>query len=237
MIRAFQQIVLIALLAGVVSAAEWDSKPFPNWSDKLVIRLVTDSPWAKGIDVPLTWKKREERPLTPQDVPGATPQSAGRMGSPVGGIGAGKPKMPLGVDLIVRWASALPVRQAKALYKQRNEKTGVQNPSDLIEMQSPDYVLEIYGIPAEVAHLGTESVEAIAMSSAWLRTKSGRLLKPNRVEAQVHALTLTLLIHFPRKEAITLKDQEVECFVDMQIFQARAKFKLDSMKYLGSLEM
>lgn len=237
MIRAFQQILLIALVANVVSAADWDSKPFPDWPEKTVLRLVTDSPWAKQIDVPLEWKKREERPLTPQDVPGATPQGAAKAGSPVGGIGAGKPKMPLGADLIVRWASALPVRQAKALYKQRNERTEVRNPSDLIEARSSDYVLEIYGIPAEVAHLGTESVEAVAMSSAWLRTKSGRLLKPNRVEAKVHALTLTLLIHFSRDAAITLKDQEVECFVDMQIFQAKAKFKLDSMKYLGALEM
>ena len=49
MIRAVQFILLFALLTGVVSAADWDSKPFPGWSERTVIGFVCDSPWAKQI--------------------------------------------------------------------------------------------------------------------------------------------------------------------------------------------
>jgi hypothetical protein len=40
-------VVVWAVLAAVVSAAEvWDTKPFTQWSDKDVNKLLTDSPWA-----------------------------------------------------------------------------------------------------------------------------------------------------------------------------------------------
>lgn len=224
--------------ASITVSADWKGKPFPKWSDGDVARVVTDSPWAKSKKVNLTWVKREPTGVDIKDIPGTTPSSKLPSGmSPVGGIGVPRNKLPSDADMIVRWASALPVRQAKALFKYRNEKTGTENPSDLISAPEPGYVVEIYGAPAEVAHNGTESVEAVAYASAYLRTAKGRTIRPNRVDAKLSALSVTIFVHFPRTEPIQTSDNEVEFFVDMQIFSVREKFKVDQMKYLGHLEM
>ena len=232
------RVTLLALSITVVAlGADWDESPFPKWSEETVLRLVTDSPWAKTQNVELTWRRRDDRPFTPKDVPGTTPRGADSGLGPLGGIGVPREKLPTETDLIVRWASALPIRQAVALYRQRNEKRQVGNPSDLIAAPEEDYVVEVFGIPAEVAHMGTESVEAVVRQSAWLRTKSGRTIRSNRVEAKLSALTLSVLIHFPRTEPVALDDGEIECYANFQIFTVRGRFKLKPMVYLGHLEL
>ena len=157
--------------------------------------------------------------------------------SPVGGIGAKKPKMPGDADIIVRWASALPIRQAKALYQQRDEKLPARRATELVAARGGGYVLELHGVPAEVAHQGPETVADIARQSVVMRTKAGRVLRPAKAEARVHALTMTILVTFSDAEPIGLADREVEVTGDIQIFKFRATFPVARMVYLGNLEM
>jgi hypothetical protein len=182
------------------------------------------------------WQKKNEQPITPRDIPGADP-NAQKIGGPVPGIGVPRTSLPERATFIVRWASALPIRHAKALYKQRDEKLDAAKLNELIGVAGDDYILEIYGVPAEVAHKGTGSVEMVVKQSAYLRTKSGRTIRPTLVEASLHSLTMTIMVHFPRSSALTLADQEVECYADLQIFDFREKFKLSSMVYQNHLEL
>ena len=235
--QAWRISLLVFSIAGVATPADWDKNQFPNWSEETLLRIVTDSPWAKVQKVDLTWRKRDEPQVTYKDIPGTSPRGASAGAGPLGGIGAPKPKLPQDADLIIRWAGALPVRQAIALYRQRHERPEIKNPSDLISAPQDGYVIEIFGVPAEVAHSGTESVEAIVQQSAWLRTKAGRTLRPSRVEAKLNGLNLTVLIHFPGREPFRLDDKEIECYADFQVFSVREKFKLSPMVYLGHLEI
>lgn len=232
------RLFLIALLLAVPAMPEdWKDKPFPNWSDDDVARMVTDSPWAKAKSVRLKWVKDDYRGITYKDIPGADHSPTVSGGSPVGGIGVPRSSLPDRATFLLRWASALPVRRAKALYKQRDEKLDGARLNELTGTQGNDYVLEIYGVPAEVAHLGTGSVELIVTRSAYLRTKSGRTIRPSRVEAQLHATSMTILVHFPRTPPIQLSDGEIECYADLQVFEVKEKFKLSSMMYLDHLEL
>ncbi len=236
-------LILIPLLGVSAFAGDgWKKTSFPDWSNDAVIDLVTDSPWAKPETVNLTWKKYEGRPFTPLDVPGVnrSPTAQPGMiqgGSPVGGIGAAKPKTPGDADILIRWASALPVRQAKALYRQRDEKLPVPKATEFIAPRGGGYVLEIYGVPAEVAHQGPETVADIARQSVYLKTKTGRTLRPQRAEANVNGLKLTILVYFSDADPIRLEDGEVEAIGDIQIFKFRARFPLKPMVYLGRLEI
>jgi hypothetical protein len=47
-------ILLLATLQ-ILPAADWKDKPFPDWSDSAVLRLVADSPWAKSKTVRINW--------------------------------------------------------------------------------------------------------------------------------------------------------------------------------------
>jgi hypothetical protein len=214
---------------------------FPNWDDHAVLRMLTDSPWAKPRTVRIEWRKKEDQPFSYKDVPGADRgnQIPTAGGSPVGGIGAGVPRthLPERADLIVRWASALPMRHAKALYRQRSEKLSPDRMNELVGEADQDYVLEIFGVPALVAHQGTGSVESVIRQSAWLETKTGRRLRPNRVEATLHGLDLIVLVHFPRSNPIQATDKELEFYADLQVFDVREKFKLSTMVYQSHLEL
>jgi hypothetical protein len=224
-------------LSFLLLGADWKDSPFPNWSEDAVLRLLTDSPWAKPKSIHFTWTKRDEQPISYKDIPGADPNPTIKGGSPVGGIGAPKSKLPDKADIIIRWVSALPERHAKALYRQRDEKKDPRNVSDLIGPPEADYVLEIFGVPAVVAHQGAGSVELAARQSTWLRTKTGRTIRSNRVQVLLQGLTISILIYFPRTEPIRLEDKEIECYGNLQLFDFRERFKLSSMVYLGHLEL
>jgi len=230
-------LVMVVMAAGMWAAANWKQAPFPNWSEDVVLELLTDSPWAKPRTVPIAWSKREEKPFSYKDVPGADPTRKIESGSPVGGIGAPKPKLPDRADLIVRWASALPVRQATALYRQRDENLDAAKRNELIGTPPADYIVELFGVPTMVAHKGAESVEAVLLLSSVLRTKDGRLLKPSKVSVRAMGLSLDIRIHFPRTTPLRLSDKEVEFSADLQVFPVKEKFKLSEMQYLGSLEL
>lgn len=220
--------VLLSFAAVLAIAA---APPLPKWNERQVMKTVTDSPWAHRSTVPLTWRKDKERPITHRDIPGADPvreRTGGGLG-PLGGIGAPpKDTLPHKADLILRWASALPVRQAKAIFTKKD--------SHLAEFGA-HYTIEIFGLPAEIAHMGVESVEAIAMSGVVLRTKSGRTLKPSGAEARLQGASLTLFVHFPRKEPLRLDDEFIQIDGDLQVVRFSERFLLKKMEYGGNLEI
>lgn len=221
--------MIIAIVAAALALAAQPA--LPDWNERQVLKLVTDSPWAQRMTVPLRWKKQERRALLPREIPGADPvheRTGGGLG-PLGGIGAPpKDHLPHKADLILRWASALPVRQAKAIY--------TKNPAGIAEFGN-QRTLEIFGLPAEIAHLGAESVEALALSNIVLRTKSGKTIKPNGADARVHGSGLTLFVHFPKSEPLTKDDSFIQIDGDMQIFRFTARFLLKNMEYSGALEL
>lgn len=226
---------LAALAASGVRAAEWDTKKFPGWNEETVMKLLTDSPWAKPKSAHVTWTRQEERPITYKDVPGAQQTKQTPIGSPVGGIGAPKPKLPDKVDFILRWSSALPVRQARALYLQRSDNRPPAELNELIGTRPPGCELEIFGLPAMIAHKGAGTIEHLLKQTATIVTRSGRTIRPEGAEVTTQALNLTVKVRFPR--VLTAADKEFEISAGLQLFDFREKFRLGAMTYLGNLEI
>lgn len=114
--RIVSTILVIGFAAAMAWAAgdPWKSKPFQQWDEKDVKKVLNDSPWSKLVSVPAAWASGDaEGGLTP-----AMP-NASQDHSPDGGImgtaGAGKAPAAPGVkeaQFIVRWASSRAVREA-----------------------------------------------------------------------------------------------------------------------------
>lgn len=211
--------------------APWAAGQLPDWSEREVVRVVTDSPWARRVTVPMRWKKQERRALLPREIPGADPvhERTGSGLGPLGGIGAPpKDHLPNKAELIIRWASALPVRQAKTLFTKKVE---------MLNEFGKDYTLEIFGVPSELAHLGAENVESVAMGGVVLRTKGGRVIKPRGAKVIIAGEQLTIFVHFPRGEALELEDDFVQVDGDFQIFGFAQRFALKKMVLAGKLEI
>jgi|ERR1700733_1640961 len=100
---------------GLVAADFWQ-KPYTQWSDKDAAKMMTNSPWAKSVSVSMSG---------PGGGAGAPPMAPGGGGGGFGG-GPGGPQggggsefgpgaqgtAPPTFDVVARWQSALPVRQA-----------------------------------------------------------------------------------------------------------------------------
>jgi hypothetical protein len=243
-----RRVWLAGLSGSLLSAAgggDWKNAAFPNWNDAAVLRLLVDSPWAHLRTIKMMWygKKEANSHITYKDVPGTQPglpSSTQPGGSPVGGIGTGKirNKLPDTADLIFRWSSALPVRQAKALYRLREQKGELAKVSEMVEARAgSSYALEIFGIPTVAAHAGTEAVSALLTRSAAIRTKGGRTIRAERTTTELAGDVLVSTISFPREEPLTVEDKEIEVMGDVQVFEFSERFRLKDMKYLDGLEL
>lgn len=232
--------VLSAATAAGARAAFWDRKKSAEWTEEEVRRILTDSPWARVMAVPLKLEKPGERgPATWKDIPGAgptLPDSApgGMIGSPVGGIGAPKPKLPQQAQIVVRWMSALPVRQALARLKYPDDPEQARR---FLEPEEHYYVLEVLGVPSLVAYRGPELIQTELHRSSYLSTKTGRLLRPDSTYVAVQGLFLGITIRFSKSEPLTLKDGWVECGGRTELFEFRQRFELRRMLYGGRLEL
>lgn len=234
--RLTRRSLLLAAAPWALGRAAADT--WTDWSDRQVLRMLTDSPWARRRRVRLEWYRRDPAPPRAEDIPGATGPHMRRPegGNPIGGIGVPRTSLPLEADLIVRWASALPVRQARALYLYRAQQHPVRTLNELLEEEPEHAVLEIHGLPAQMAHKGAGAVELAAVQGVRLRGARGRLLAPLKARADLAGLTLDLYLHFDRSAVASLGG-EVEVVADLQIAKFRERFRLSQMMYNGRLEI
>src|SRR6185436_2101719 len=112
---------LVIIAGAALAAAEfWESKPFLQWSDREVEKVLTDSPWTALVAIPLPNRG---------PVPSADAGGGGRGGGGEGGGGRGGGEFgPAAqrVRLTISWRSALPLREAIA--RQQAGKTGTIAP-------------------------------------------------------------------------------------------------------------
>ena len=229
-------------MATLALAADWPGKAFPDWSDDTVLKVLTNSPWTRARTVRLEWTKRDPGKVDLRDIPGAIhqPANVNQGAGPLGGIGRGKNKasLPDRAEILVRWAGALPVRQATALYRLREEKLPPGQLNALIGVPEQYAVVEIFGLPAGIAHQGTAVVEDIARRSATLRVgNSGTPGQAVKAEAKLDSAGLTIRLHFERTPALMQARGDIEFAVDMQIFEVREWFRTTNMRYRGALEL
>ena len=229
-------------MATLALAADWPGKAFPDWSDDTVLKVLTNSPWTRARTVRLEWTKRDPGKVDLRDIPGAIhqPANVNQGAGPLGGIGRGKNKasLPDRAEILVRWAGALPVRQATALYRLREEKLPPGQLNALIGVPEQYAVVEIFGLPAGIAHQGTAVVEDIARRSATLRVgNSGTPGQAVKAEAKLDSAGLTIRVHFERTPELMQARGDIEFAVDMQIFEVREWFRTTNMRYRGALEL
>src|ERR1700722_18969641 len=119
---------VIMILAAVVIAGNdpWKAKPYQQWDEKDVRRILGDSPWSKVIQVDATWKNMKD-PLadnSPQPPATSTPPPTAKMGqSPPAGANTGGVPAGGAVDsgnpasqasFVVRWVSSRTLQRAAA---------------------------------------------------------------------------------------------------------------------------
>ena len=243
----------LALFAALTPAALWAAdvwdKPFQDWTDKDVQKVVTNSPWARqaravlGDAIPLAAGRNRppavgDASSTETGVPkGREPAGAARLGSAPSDFDQG-PQSAQQIPVIVRWQSALPLRQAQMRGKYGKEAAVSPQAQKFLTDEPAIYVLGIAGLAGSIVSAGggDQARQSIAEKST-LTVKGKEPLHPVSVDFVPNGSNVDVLIAFPRAMPITLEDQEVELASEIGRATVRYKFKLNDMLVRGKLEL
>lgn len=256
-------VIAVLLFTPVAFGAErWSHKTPEQWSAQDVQRILTDSPWAKQESARFPEiVVHDESAGSAQGDPNAAgvgsragmPLPGGQPGRWDGGVGrdrSGTPTLPV----LVRWDSALPVRQALVRSGESDET---------LARSATDYIITILGLwPGETAAHGTEqaqdnSLGAVPpgtqpvqeqaapqrlgrmreglMASTKLVPKGQPGISPEDVKLDLK--TGAIHLFFPRNNPITLNDKEVTLSTQFGPMRVSAKFRLKDMASNGKLEL
>ena len=209
----------------VVAASEfWESKPFTEWSDKEVEKVLTDSPWAVLMAVPLP----NRGPVPTADTGGGERGGGGRGGGGAEGFGPG----PQRVRLTISWRSALPVKEAAARQQVGKSGTITDETKAALERDENQYVIGIQGLPPQYLRPGPNNT-----ITAFLRREGKEAIAATQGGTQMMRGGALLLVGFPKTDPITLSDGDVEFDVKMGQFGFKKKFRLKDLVFNGKLAL
>jgi hypothetical protein len=239
-----------ALTAVSMFAAEpWGKKDAATWTAKDVERVLTDSPWAQQASAAFSLAAEDPPPAPPPVPPAAQAGLGGPTNSGVrwdGGVGRSRGADPT-LNVLVRWDSALPVREALG-------RVDNDDPQPyLAERAAKDYIISIVGlVPAaryrsvgrtETQSRSDDTIDARnpeemlegLMSASRLIPKAKTAISPE--DAKLDGKTGTLHIFFPKSAGISANDKEVTFTTRFGALTIQKRFRLKDMKYQGKLEL
>lgn len=252
-------IALIAVCSGMAlagPAAVWQ-KDFATWTEKDAHVLVSNSPWAKQMAMPIAGRP-DMVVLDPQEAGSVTPSAA--LGNPANTTSApagnghnesdpnaargSNSKAPSGMPpaqgapemqpvVTILWASAAPVRLA--LLKLRN---GTTPPTDeeITNAEKPraNYVMAVSGFPAPEAGSDPKSLA----KGAFLTVHGKPPVVSTESDYRKVGNSDVYFFRFPRTSLdISQTDQQVEFRLKMGKIEIKRKFDLGGMTYQGQLAL
>jgi len=246
--------VLLVVSALCIWAADfWTTKPFTDWDEKEVTKLISNSPWAAKITIAggvgggpagiaETGGGRGGR--------GGGGGGGGRGGGPQGdgansdpGVGGGGGGGDFGgggdggVSVTILWQTAMPVRQA--LIKRQYGAEAGTSPEAKAKLDRVDqvYVLTLIGMPGYALGAAQGDKKAVLLDATMLNVSGKPPLKAVDVQVSGGRGAANVSFLFPKTTPFTVEDKEVEFVSKFGITTVKHKFKLKDMVFNGKVEM
>jgi hypothetical protein len=247
-------LIVVLLSSVLVWAADkdfWDTKPYSEWNDKEVEKLLKNSPWSRTVTVSMGMMGgpgygNESRQQVPRTAGGAGTQTPGVESEP-GGIdrrgqgGLGDPSERPSVPLVVHWYSR-PVREAFARRVQLRKPEAAKEQLDslLNYNETTHFAILITGLPPRMPGSAPAELVQGLKEDTYLQKKNKERIPLAEVvppSGPGQPLVLKFLSEADGKPVLTLEDKEVELVSRLAGDSLRAKFKLADMVVNGKLEL
>lgn len=239
------------MLAG---GQKWLDKDFHTWTDAQAQQVLMDSPWARQVGATIYVENRDDprdrvaqAPLAPGQNPSGPSYASDGYGVDDGhwdgGVMRKRRGDPPTIPVTVRWASALPVREALV----KTHDADATDTENTLRQAESHYVVTVSGLaPAQKAAAahptdgGDPAADLTRMRYGFLNTT--RLLvsgkKPIAPE-DIHIDTASGLVtvYFPKGEPIVASDKEVEFRTSYGGLRVAQRFRLKDMMSHGQLEL
>ncbi len=256
-----------ALAAGLGPAFQlraedpWNAKQPSEWTEKELSKILSDSPWARKVDVAVGGP-----PMGGMGGGGRRGRGGGGGGSSMpsaeqsslgggGGMGGGGMGGDMGgsmmsptIPYVIRWVSAAPVKEAFVRARFGKEADASQQAREYLQRPEPHYVIAVIGPPRrapqqrEGAEGGqqrpgpSEEMKQKLKSLTLLHRKGKPDIHPEVVEV-VAGAAQTMVFRFPRTDEVSLEDKEIEFATRMGPIDIKRKFKLKEMVWQGRLAL
>lgn len=159
--RNFVKVSLAILLMAVLAWASdpWKSKPYQDWNQKDVDKVLNSSPWVRTINVTPTWRPGGMMMNAPREG-GMRPAGGGQptmTGQPSGQPGPGNSEIPSDrgvgarmegprqVVFQARWVSSQTMREALARSQVLDGKMSQPNAEQFVNQAQPNYQIAVFG--------------------------------------------------------------------------------------------
>ncbi len=217
----------------------WKDKPYQQWDEKDISKILGDSPWARIVHVEAPWRAHGAHPVAAAGAPasGGPAQPSGGMGK-MGGSGGGygtsggsapaAPQQQGGIDeggaapqaaYVIDWESSRTIREALARRAVLQGSIKEEQAEEILKQPVEEYQIFVYG-PDMTPFLNAE--EETLKSGAFLMTKKGKQkVAPDKIQilkTEDGKSVAKVMFLFPRKlpsgeEFITPSEKgaEFEC--------------------------
>jgi hypothetical protein len=239
-------IPLLPALAVCLWAADfWQSKPYTDWTDKETQKLETNSPWSKQVAVsmgggggPDTSKGKRGGSGSAGDLDSSGSGGSGGRGQatevgygaiPGGGSGAG-------LNLIVSWRTALPIREAVVKEKFGAETATSPDAKKMLEEEQKYYGIVVSGLPARSVRANDKMKDELLKNTSLLVKGKDPIVATN-LQTGGNEQKAVVIFLFPRSAGLTLDDKEVEFSTKLGQLVVKQKFHLKEMVFNGKLEL
>lgn len=147
----------IATASLVLAAPFWVEKPYTQWNEKEVSKLLTDSPWVRPATVDFDMEAlRQARagggmggPGVGMGGPGGGQGRPGAEGGPGGGMGGPGGGGMQDLNVSVMWRSALPVRQAMYQAAVLQQSKSAEDLERALQEEPIYHILAVSGLPGQ----------------------------------------------------------------------------------------
>ena len=213
--------VWVVACAALVAADFWDEKDFTTWSDKEVEKMLTDSPWSREVTIVLGGPR-------PSRIQGGFPGGGG------GGRGRGGAEFANSVrraTVTVSWIRALPVKQALVRSEIGIDARIPPESQELLSQTELYYVVSVSELPPRFAAQAQDIPAVVAETE--LKRKNKEPISPYDVRFFRNDAdeSIQVIYQFPKTDAITLDDEDVEFITKLGGIDVKKKFKLKDMVF------
>jgi hypothetical protein len=222
-----QQLFLLSLLILSLQAADfWQAKPYTEWNEREVQRVLNNSPWAREAELSMGGG--------PPPGAGAPEGGRGGRGGPAGDVPIDAPS---NVNVVLRWQTALPIKQAMARQKFGSDGANSVDAKAFLDHEETAYLVEVSGVPSMMMAAPQEQLKSALKSRTALSVKGKGILSPSEVQIIPNNKTVDVYFSFPRGANLSLDDKEVEFSTRIGFSAVRSKFRLKDMVFNGKLEL
>jgi hypothetical protein len=143
-----------------------------------------------------------------------------------------------GAGLIIRWQTAVPIRQAVARFHYGDQTGTLEKVAKQLNREEAYYIVGIVGLPLTLAGKKPEELK----SKAMLRIGSQPPVRPfDILTAELMSPAINVFFFFPKAQpgahAITLADKTVGFSLETPLVRIRRTFVLKDLVYNGKLEL